>query len=263
MLRYAVRLLVVMVLLFSGGGPRQAGGAEGNPFPKRSGTDYLAPQLRTMQEDDDQNPAFLWVDQADTTWTRIEGKAGRSCESCHGAVENLRGVAARYPLWQEAMGRPVNLEQRINLCRTGNMEAEAWPYESDPLLGMTALVGLHSRGMPVDVLGDGPMRAWYEKGRDFYYARRGQLDCTCAHCHDENAGKKLRGDTLSQGHPNGFPTYRLGWQKLGSLHRRLLACGRDLRAETYALGSDEYLALEIFLAVRARGLPMETPAVRK
>jgi len=128
---------------------------------------------------------------------------------------------------------------------------------------MTALIGLQSRGLPVDMESDGPMRAWYEKGQDLYYTRQGQLDFACSHCHEENAGRKLRGDTLSQGHANGFPAYRLGWQKLGSLHRPLMACDRDLRAETFALGSNEYLALEIFLAVRARGLPIETPAVRK
>ncbi|KAF0144797.1 MAG: putative sulfur oxidation diheme cytochrome SoxA [Rhodospirillaceae bacterium] len=99
------------------------------------------------------------------------------------------------------------------------------------------------------------MREWYERGRDFYFLRLGQFDFACTHCHDENAGKKLRGDVLSEGHGNGFPVYRLGWQKPGSLPRCLADCKRDLRAESYPLGSDEYLALEVFLAARARGLP--------
>ena len=35
-----------------------------------------------------------------------------------------------------------------------------------------------------------------------------------------------------------------------------------VRAEPYAFGSPEHVELELYLMSRARGLPVETPAVR-
>jgi sulfur-oxidizing protein SoxA len=65
-----------------------------------------------------------------------------------------------------------------------------------------------------------------------------------------------------QGHPNGYPLYRLEWQSLGSLQRRLRNCLIGMRAEPYAYGAGEYVDLELYLMWRARGMKLETPAVR-
>ncbi|MEO5374237.1 MAG: sulfur oxidation c-type cytochrome SoxA [Alphaproteobacteria bacterium] len=229
-----------------------------------SGYVWATDQTRAMQDDDDKNPGFMWVDRARVLWSTVDGAAGRSCASCHGDVEqSMLGVATRYPRWSEARGKPITVERQINICRAAGMKASEWKYESEELLGMTALVRLQSRGMPLDVSIDGPMKAWYDKGREFYTTRRGLLDFSCKHCHDDHPGQKLRSETLSQGQVNGFPTYRLKWQGLGSLHRRFVGCNQDVRSEPYPLGSDEYVALEVFLTGRGRGLPIETPSVRK
>ncbi|MFN3078073.1 MAG: sulfur oxidation c-type cytochrome SoxA, partial [Alphaproteobacteria bacterium] len=230
---------------------------------KRSGYAYAGRDSRTMQDDDDSNPGFLWVEQGRDLWTRVEGEAGKSCASCHGPVERMKGVGATYPRWVPGLNRPVNLEQRINMCRTGAMKASKWAYESDPLLAMTALIGLQSRGMPVNVDVSGPMQPWLERGKASFFTRVGQYDFACSHCHVDHLGRKMRSAVLSQGQSNGFPTYRLKWQKIGSLHRRIAGCNEDVYAEPYPLGSDEYLALEIYMADRARGLPVETPSVRR
>ncbi len=231
---------------------------------KRSGYTYAEPETRAMQDDDFENPGFLWVDQAAETWNEVDGAAGKSCASCHGDVEeSMKGVGARYPVYDEQVGKLVNVEQRINMCRTEQMQAEPWKWESDPLLGMTALVKMQSRGMPVDVAIDGPAAPFFEKGKEFYYTRRGQLDLACKHCHEDNSGNYIRTELLSQGMSNGFPTYRLKWQKLGSLHRRMRGCNRNIRAEPFPAGSDEYTNLELYLAWRAEGLPVESPSVRK
>ena len=142
------------------------------------------------------------------------------------------------------------------------MKAKPWKWESRELLAMTAYVRNQSRGNPVKVKIDGPVAPFYAKGKAFYEERRGQLDMACSHCHVDNAGQQIRANILSQGQSNGFPTYRLKWQKVGSLHRRFRGCNKQVRATPFAAGSDEYVNLELFLAHRGTGLPVEAPAVR-
>ena len=229
----------------------------------RTGYTYATPETQEIQDDDFANPAFLWIDYAIELWDDVDGEAGKACSNCHDAAEDsMKGVGARYPVFDAGLGKPINLEQRINKCRVDNMQAKAWKYESRELLGMTTYVKNQSRGMPVQVQIDGPMAPFYEKGKAFYYQRRGQLDMSCANCHVDNPGNMIRANLLSQGQSNGFPTYRLKWQKLGSLHRRVRGCNKQVRAKPYGYGSDEYVNLELFVASRGIGLPVETPAIR-
>ncbi len=239
---------------------------EGHPLGSEliSGWEFRTPETQVLQQDDFQNPAFLWVEQAEEAWETEEGAAGKSCASCHGdASESMAGVRAQMPKWNAAAGRPMTMEQHINACRTDRMEAEAWKWESDAMLGMTAYLGLQSRGLPVAVQTDGPMADWIARGKELYYSRVGQLDMACANCHEGYYGQYIRADRLSQGHTNGFPTYRLKWQKLGSLHRRFSGCMKQVRAVPYKRGSEEFVALEAYLASRGGGLSVETPAVRQ
>ena len=127
---------------------------------------------------------------------------------------------------------------------------------------MTAYVKNQSHGQPVKVALSDELMPFYEAGKEFYFQRRGQLDMACSNCHVDNAGGQLRANILTQGMPNGFPTYRLKWQKVGSLHRRFRGCNKQVRAQPYGYGADEYVNLELFLTHRANELPVETPAVR-
>ena len=231
----------------------------------RSGYSYAIPETREMQADDIQNPAFLWVDIGEEQWSTVDGAEGKSCETCHGdASESMATTGATFPKWDASAQKPINVELQINKCRTENMKATAWKYESDELLGMTAYVKSHARGLPVRVdLSEGDMAAWNKKGEEFYYQRRGLLDLACYHCHEQNPGNLIRAETLSEGQSNGFPTYRLKWQKLGSLHRRFRGCNNNIRAQPYGYGSDEYLALETYLTQRGANLEVESPSVRK
>jgi sulfur-oxidizing protein SoxA len=128
---------------------------------------------------------------------------------------------------------------------------------------MVALIGLQSRGMPVNVAIDGEAAPYWEQGKEMYYTRYGQLELSCANCHEDNYGNMIRADHLSQGQTNGFPTYRLKQAKLISRHNRFRGCIRDTRGETFAEGSDEFRALELYVASRGNGLSVETPAVRQ
>ncbi len=229
---------------------------------RRSGYDDAGPQVRAMQDDDMANPAFLWVQQGEALWGRRVGEAGKSCADCHGAAAEMRGVAARFPEFDAARGRVVTLEQRVNLCRTDFQGAPALAPESDALLGITALVGMQSRGMPVAVEVSGAAAEAVARGEAFFRLRQGQLNLSCAQCHDQLAGQSLAGSRIPQGHANAYPIYRLEWQGMGSLHRRLRACLVGVRAEP--LGRDDALLgdLELYLAARAAGLKVETPGVR-
>jgi sulfur-oxidizing protein SoxA len=231
---------------------------------RRSGYTYLSAENQRLQDDDFAHPGLLWVERGQELWRQQSGPAAPSCASCHGdAAESMRGVQARYPRFDPTRGRLINLEQQINRCRQERMLATPYPYESDPLLALTAFVGFQSRGLPVDVRIDGPAQPFFEAGKAFFYQRRGQLDLACSHCHEQYAGQRLRGDVVSQGQVNGFPVYRFTWQTLGSTHRMFEWCNTAVRAEPYALGADEYVNLELFMAWRGRGLPIETPAIRR
>lgn len=230
---------------------------------RRSGYTYAAAETRAIQDDDFENAGLLWVEKGAELWEAAHGADGASCQGCHDdAAESMRGVGARYPVYAAEREKLINLEQRINQCRTERMGAEAWAWESEPLLAMTTYLRHQSRGMAVSPVIDGPAAPFFEQGKAFYTTRRGQLDLACIHCHEMNSGNMLRAQRLTQGMSNGFPTYRLKWQGVGSLHRRIRGCNEDVRAEPYAPGSDEYVNVELYLAWRARGLPVETPAVR-
>ena len=231
---------------------------------RRSGYTYLSEENQRLQDDDFANPGLLWVEQGRALWHQVDGTTGTSCASCHGdAIASMRGVRTRYPRFDPQRGKLINLEQQINRCREQHMQALPYPYESEALLALTTFVGWQSRGLPISVSIDGPAQPFFEAGRAFYMQRRGQLDLACTHCHDQYAGQRLRGDVISQGQTNGSPIYRHTWQTLGSTHRMFAWCNTSVRAEPYALGADEYVNLELFVAWRGRGLPVETPAVRR
>jgi L-cysteine S-thiosulfotransferase len=229
---------------------------------RKSGYEFMARETRAMQDDDSTNPATLWVLDGETLWQRKEGAAGKSCADCHGdARTGMKGVAARYPAFNAARGRPVDLEQRIDMCRVEQQRATPLAFESRELLALSAYIGQQSRGMPIEIAEDSRLRPFLEAGRAMFIERQGQLNLSCTQCHDDNWGQKLAGAAIPQGHPTGYPLYRLEWQMLGSLQRRLRNCLFGMRAVSYPYGS-ELVDLELYLMWRARGMAVETPAVR-
>ena len=230
---------------------------------RKSSYEFMGRETRAMQDDDTVNPAMLWVLDGEALWNRKEGSAAKSCAECHGdARASMKGVAARYPAFNAARGRPVDLEQRINICRTEQQQSTPLPFESKELLALAAYVGRQSRGMPIEIADDERTKPFLQAGRELFTQRQGQLNLSCAQCHDDNWGQKLAGAVIPQGHPTGYPLYRLEWQALGSLQRRLRNCLFGMRAISYSLGAPEYVDLELYLMWRARGMPVETPAVR-
>jgi len=237
-----LRFLLLAILLFSG-----------NSFSedRKSGYDYMGRETREMQDDDTANPAMLWVLDGEASWAK-------NCAQCH--AKGMKGVAARYPALYK--GKLVNLEQRINACRVERQNAAPFAYESRELLALTAYIGRQSRGMPITVSVSSGIKPHLDAGKAAFERHQGQINLSCKQCHDERAGKHLAGSVIPQAHPTGYPIYRLEWQNLGSLGRRLRNCMIGMRAEPYEFGAPEMVDLELFLMWRARGMKVETPAVR-
>ncbi|MFZ2101129.1 MAG: sulfur oxidation c-type cytochrome SoxA [Oricola sp.] len=239
---------------------------EGHPLDEvLSGWLFREPETRALEADGFANPGMLGVGEGEQIWNTVEGTEGKSCATCHGdAAESMKGVGAHFPKWDAASGKPINIELQINTCRTERMGAEAWAFDKGGQKSLTTYIKYQSLGEPMSIdLAQGEMQSWWEKGKDLYYTRFGQLNLSCSNCHEQNNGNFIRADHLSQGQVNGFPTYRLKNAGLVSLHNRFRGCIRDTRAEMPAAFSDELMALEVYVTWRGTGLSIETPAVRQ
>ncbi len=222
--------------------------------PRRSGFEDMSASTQALQRDDAQNPAMLWAQDGAQRFTA-------DCARCHTPV-SMRGVGARYPAWDATLKKPVTLAARINLCRVRHVKAPPLAAESDALLGLETYVAMASRGLPIAPDPTPALHPFVAAGEHLYRQRIGQLDFSCAQCHDDNAGRRLASSLIPQAHPTGYPIYRLEWRGMGSLQRRFRNCMSGVHAEPYAYGSDEYTALELFLKQRAAGMAVESPAVR-
>jgi L-cysteine S-thiosulfotransferase len=230
---------------------------------KKSGFLFATPETQAMQQDDGENPAFLWVEHGEKLWTAPDGTAGKSCFSCHGAAASMRGVGATYPKVSKDTGKLVTLEHQINYCRTERMQAKPFAWETQDMLGLSIFVMHQSRGLPMNVAVDGAAEPYFKKGDELYHTRRGQLNAACIHCHELNSGNYIRADLLSEGRVNGFPLYRLKWGRPGSIHYRMEECYSQVRAVPEPYGSDELTTLQLYIAWRSNRLLIETPAVRR
>jgi len=235
--------------------------AQAGTDTRRSGYQDMGAALQKMQDDDTANPGMLFVQLGQQLWARPAGATNKACADCH-SVADMKGVAVRYPAMVKDGDKPIDLEGRIRLCRTAHQQAEPLAPESRELLSLAAFVANQSRGLPIAPSDDPRLAPFREQGAAIYQRRQGQLNLSCAICHDDNAGKKLAGVTIPQAHPTGYPLYRLEWQALGSLKRRLRNCLIGIRAEAYPSDAVEYVALEIYLMDRARGMVFESPGVR-
>lgn len=233
------------------------------PAERRSGYSFMASDTKAMQDDDTSNPGMLWALDGEALWKRKTGGADKACADCHNdARASMKGIAARYPAFDKTLGRPVDLEQRINLCRVNHQQASPLAYESRDLLALSAFVAQQSRGVAIEAGSDPQLQPFVAKGRELFMQRQGQLNLGCTNCHDDNWDKRLAGSAITQAQATGYPIYRLEWQSLGSLQRRLRACITGIRAQPYDYGAPELVELELYLMSRARGMKVETPAVR-
>lgn len=230
---------------------------------RKSGADFMSAATRAMQADDTANPAMLSTLDGESLWHEKTGGEQKACADCHGpAPQSMKGVAARYPAYNVARQAPLDLAGQVNACRADQQKAEAFKPESAQLLALTAYIALQSRGLPAAPPDDARLEPFRAQGEALWGQRIGQLNFSCAQCHDDNWGRRLGSAPIPQAHPNGYPIYRLDWQAMGSLQRRFRNCMSGVRAQAYPYGAPEFVNLELFLMHRARQMPMEAPGVR-
>lgn len=244
----------------------------------RSGLDYAGDDVKALQADPQANPGLLWLAEGQALWQQRDG-AAPSCAGCHGASASMANAARRHPRIStdtpDGQPRLLNLEDRIRHCRQVRQGLPAWaPQPQDEpreVLALALLLAHAARGQPYQVGPQAPAQAddattlhgHWQAGQALWQRRQGQMNLACMHCHDQRAGLRFYADPLSQGQPNGYPLYRLEWQAVGSLERRLRSCYQSLRADAPPPGSLPWRQLALYLAWRAGPLPIEAPAVRK
>jgi sulfur-oxidizing protein SoxA len=255
-----MRILPALLVLLMGAASAQAPPQKDT---RRSGFEDMGASTQAMQKDDALNPGMLWVKDGEALWKQPAGASSKACVSCHAAApDSMRGVAARYPAFDATLGRPLTLGQRINQCRQQHQQAAPLRAESAELLSLESYVALQSRGLPLAPPDDARLEPFRQRGQQLFMQRMGQLNLSCAQCHDGLAGRRLASSVIPEAHPTGYPVYRLEWQSLGSLQRRLRGCMSGVRAQPFAYDAQELVELELYLNTRAKGMAMEAPAVR-
>lgn len=218
----------------------------------RSGSGFTSATLQAQQKDDDTNPGMLWVDQGRELFAR-------DCAGCHATA---RGLASALPRLH-ANGAVITLEAQINRCQSERVKATSYPVESQPLLALATYLAFSSRGLAQQLPANVTQSAAWQRAHNEYTRVQGKLDFDCRSCHDKLYGKRVRNQAISQGYGVGYPAYRVEWQTLGSLNRRLRACFFGMETTVPATNDPILADLELYLAWRAQGLPLEAPAVRR
>jgi sulfur-oxidizing protein SoxA len=190
-------------------------------------------------------------------------KNGRSYADCfpNGGI----GIRQNYPYFDQKEGKVVTLELALNRCREANGEAP-YSYVKDEMASLTAYMAFTSRGKPMDIkIPDDPRaRAAFENGKRYFYTRRGQLNFSCASCHVQSPGERIRAEVLAPalGILNAMPIYRSEWSGMGTISRRLMTCNSQTRAVPLEPQSDEYRDVEYYLSYVTNGLPISGPGAR-
>lgn len=237
-------------------------------FPDVKFADYAngvyaidADSRQQWQEMEEFPPYALAVEDGKALFEKpfANGKTYGSCFADGGAVRQ------NYPCFDEKKGTVVTLEMAINECRVANGE-KALPCKSGDIAKISAYMAFISRGKPVDVkvASEGAFNA-YMKGKELFYAKHGKLNMSCAGCHMQYAGQRLRAEILSPalGHTTHFPVYRSKWGEIGTLHKRYGGCINDTGSKAFAPQSEEFRNLEFFETVMSNGLSFNGPASRK
>jgi L-cysteine S-thiosulfotransferase len=238
-------------------------------FPKLRLDDFvngpyaMNEDMRRQWEEKEQFPPYEFALEAGKEMFATPFKNGKTYADCfpNGGI----GIRQNYPYFDEKEGKVVTLELALNRCREANGEAP-YSYVEDDMASLTAYMAFTSRGMPMNIkLPDDPRaREAYENGKRYFYTRRGQLNFSCASCHVQNPGERIRAEILAPalGIMNALPIYRSEWSGMGTTSRRLITCNGQTRAVPLDPQSDEYRDLEYYLSYMSNGLPISGPGAR-
>ncbi len=177
------------------------------------------------------------------------------------------GIRQNFPYWSKEEGTVKTLEQEINECRVNNGE-EPLKWGKGAIAQISAYMAWTSRDKVFDIkipADDERAKAAYLDGKKFFYAKRGQLNLSCANCHVQGSNIAIRADLPSPqlGHVTHFPVFRSKWGSLGTLHRRYSGCHKDSRSKPLKPQAEEFRNLEYFQSYMSNGLVANGPGSRK
>jgi L-cysteine S-thiosulfotransferase len=228
---------------------------------RTSGSVYLSKQMQELQNDATRNPVSLWQERGQSLW---QGQ----CKSCHGEISTLKRSAVTFPRLSPDGKSLVNLEDQIVRCQS-RQNPTVNTIESEEVLSLSTALHYVAKNEPIAVvapvstLASEQWQTRLKNGETLYQTRIGRMNLACMHCHDQKVGAQMRADTISQGHPTGFPIYRMSWQTMGTIDRRLRACYSGVQAAIPPAGSTDLRDLELYLKVRADGMPLDGPSIRR
>ncbi|WP_024515948.1 sulfur oxidation c-type cytochrome SoxA [Bradyrhizobium sp. Tv2a-2] len=238
-------------------------------FPKVKLEDFvngpysMNKDMRRQWQEKEEFPPYEFALEAGKEMFAAPFKNGKTYADCfeNGGI----GVRQNFPYFDAKQGEVITLELALNRCRTANGEAPL-SYVKDEMASLTAYMAFTSRGKPFDIkIPDDPRAlAAYENGKRYFYTRRGQLNFSCASCHVQSPGERLRAEILAPalGILNAMPIYRSEWAGMGTISRRFITCNSQTRAVPEEAQSEDYRDLEYFLSYVSNGLPISGPGAR-
>lgn len=207
-------------------------------------------------------PFWLQLDKAERLF-KTPFRNGRTYADC--LPNGGRMIAGNYPMFDVARGRVVTFENLLNECRVRNGE-EAYDYDDAASMGLlTAYARSLSDGMKMNIKVDSEAaRQAYEEGKRIFYQRMGQLNFSCASCHVEAAGRRMRSEVLSPvtGQAVHWPVFR-GGDEVMTLQMRYTECYGYMRQVADQPGSTRLNNLEYFHAYMSNGMPLQASVFRK
>ena len=233
---------------------------------RTSGSVYLSKQMQELQNDATRNPISLWQERGQSLW---QGQ----CKSCHGEINTLKRSATTFPRLAQNGKSLINLEDQIVHCQS-RQTPTVNTIESEEVLSLSTALHQAAKNEPIAVvaptitptgasLASDQWQTRLKSGETLYQTRMGRMNLACMHCHDQKVGAQMRADTISQGHPTGFPIYRMSWQTMGTIDRRLRACYSGVQAAIPPAGSADLRDLELYLKVRANGMALDGASIRR
>jgi sulfur-oxidizing protein SoxA len=219
--------------------------------------------MHRQWEEKEQFPPYEFALEAGKEMFAKPFKNGKTYADCfaNGGV----GIRQTYPTFDEKEGKVITLELALNRCRQANGEAP-YSYVKDEMASLTAYMAFTSRGKPMDIKIPDDQRALeaFQEGKRYFYTRRGQLNFSCATCHVQSPGERIRAEVLAPalGILNAMPIYRSEWSGMGTTSRRFTSCNSQIRGVPLEPQSDEYRNLEYYLSYVSNGLPISGPGAR-
>ena len=238
-------------------------------FPKVELDDFvngpysMNEDMRRQWEEKEQFPPYEFALEAGKEMFATPFKNGKSYADCfaNGGI----GIRQNYPVFDAKEGKVVTLELALNRCREANGETP-YSYVKDEMASLTAYMAFTSRGKPFDIKIPDDPRALeaFQEGKRYFYTRRGQLNFSCATCHVQEPGERIRAEILAPalGILNAMPIYRSEWSGMGTISRRFTTCNSQIRGVPLEPQSDEYRNLEYYLSYVSNGLPISGPGAR-